>query len=118
MIKYFAAALAVIALCSCDSNSDGPCEWYESPFYAKVEKIEFLELNDQGDSLFTIWVDFSAGTLSDELQDLGKLKGIDFTREKIVQNKAQVGLSYTGTINDIKSGSCESPMVSFDQKIE
>ncbi|MGB0403870.1 MAG: hypothetical protein ACPGEG_07205 [Salibacteraceae bacterium] len=102
---------------SCSSNQDGPCEWNIAEFSALVTEYEFEKINQAGDSVFIVWVDFSSGSLNNELQDLGKLRNVEFTREKIRKNQAFKGNSYTGLINDLKEGNCESPIISFNQKL-
>lgn len=119
MIRSIVVPMLLLSsiLISCGGSGDEPCDWYQSPFYAKVERYEFDKLNAEGDSVFIVWVDFSSGSLNKELQDLGKLRDVEFTREKIKANQAFLGNSFTGIISDVKSGNCTSPLVSFDQKL-
>lgn len=113
----FIFLLAVFLSSACSTNNDGPCEWNSAEFSALVVNHEFEKINNKGDSVFIVWVDFSSGSLNSELQNLGQLRNVEFTREKINLNQAFKGNSYTGLINDIKEGNCESPIISFNQKL-
>jgi|TARA_B110000879_G_scaffold115991_1_gene154282 hypothetical protein len=100
-----------------NSNSNGACDWHVRKFSATVINISFDNLNTKGDSVFSVKMMFDAGSLSEKDQDLGKLRGFDITREKLIQNKLKVNSTYTGKINDLKSGNCETPIVAFDQRL-
>jgi len=115
-MKFEAIFIILLVFFGCSSNNNEPCEWEENKFYAEVDSIQHSGKNENGDSTFIIWVSFTSGSLSNELQDLGKLRDIEFTREKINSNKALIGNSYSGLINDVIKGNCESPIISFDQK--
>ena len=115
-MKFLTPIIFLSLFYSCNSNNNEPCEWEENKFYARVDSVEYIGNNNTGDSLFTVWVGFNAGSLAIDLQDLGKLRDIEFTKEKIVSNQAFVGNSYSGLINDVVKGTCETPLISFDQK--
>lgn len=118
MSKDIVTICLCLALLSCSTgNSEGPCEWDERKFSATVTSIDFLELNNEGDSLFTVMMDFDAGSLSEEEQDLGKLRNMEITKQKIKENRIKVNAIYTGKINDLLSGNCQTPIVAFDQKL-
>lgn len=100
-----------------NSNSNGACDWHVRKFSATVSTISFDKLNSTGDSTFSVMMMFDAGSLSENDQDLGKLRNIEITREKLIQNKLKVNATYTGKISDLKSGNCETPIVAFDQRL-
>ncbi|UTW63252.1 hypothetical protein KFE98_03595 [bacterium SCSIO 12741] len=104
----------ILMLSACQES--GPCEWYTSKFHAGISAIEFKEVNANGDSTYRVMLQFDQGTLSREYQDLGELRNVEITQEALVRNTLRVGVSFTGSISDVKSGNCESPIVAFDQK--
>ncbi len=113
---YFLVLGLVFGLTMASCQDSGPCEWYTSRFHAGVSSVEFKEINAEGDSTYRVLLQFDQGTLSRELQDLGELRQVEITREDLVQNSIRPGNSYTGSISDVKSGNCKSPIVAFDQK--
>lgn len=112
------AILTILISFSCSNSSDQPCDYIISDYEALVTRVDFKEMNDNGDSTFTVWVSFSSGSLNTEDQDWGAIRGIEFTRESIVRNQAFIGNSYTGTISDRTSGTCETPRLSFNQPVK
>ena len=100
-----------------NSNSNGACDWHVRKFSATVTDISFDKLNTKGDSLFSVKMMFDAGSLSEKEQDLGKLRGFEITKEKLLKNKLIVNATYTGKVSDLKSGNCETPVVAFDQRL-
>lgn len=107
-----------ITISSCNNGEENSaCEWHNRKFKATIKKIELNTPIQNGDSIYTIWVAFNAGSLSNELQDLGKLRNTAFTSATLRKNQLEVGRIYTGQINDLKSGNCTTPVLSFDQRI-
>ena|GEM_PF-3533827 len=116
-MKWLVLFLSVITISACGGSSEAPCEWTQNKFYATVHSHEFNGEIVEGDSIFTVWVEFSSGSLSREMQDLGKLRNTQFTKDKIKANQAFKGNSFTGLINETEDGNCDSPIISFDQKL-
>ncbi len=119
-MKLFTPLLLILFIApSCsNSNSNGPCEWHERKFRATVTSVKFDKLNEAGDSTFAVIMEFDAGSLSEEPQNLAKLKNYELTSERMKKNKIKEGLTYTGKINDLKAGNCETPIVAFDQRMK
>ncbi len=118
-MKFIGALILTLSIISCADNpsESEPCDWYQSKFSATVTSIEFKEINGNNDSTFTVLLDFTAGSLSNELQDLGEIKNMEITKEKIKKNRIAINATYTGTISDLKSGDCKTPIVAFDQRL-
>lgn len=114
LILVFAVIIVTITTLACSNSNSAPCDWEESTFYAKIEKVEYKELNQNGDSVYTVWASFNAGSLHGELHDLGALKGIEYTNKNLGKFRIKIGHKFKGVINDLKSGNCKSPIISFE----
>ncbi len=102
---------------SCNSEQSGPCEWAVSRVEAEVIAINPQGTNQEGDSLFQVLVKFDGSSYSNETQDLGELRDINFTRELLTKNRIRLGNRYKSTVSETTSGNCQSPILSFDAKL-
>lgn len=118
LTRTAAASLTLASLIVWSCADNGPCEWEEeASFEAEIKSIGFSSVGSDGDSLYDVLLAFNTGSLSKENQSLNELKKIEIDKDFLNRNKLQEGLFLTGKITDLKRGKCESPIVSFDQKL-
>lgn len=115
-------ALAIIAglffFSACNSNSGGPCDWDILRVEAQVTDIFSYAVNENGDSLYHVALNFDGSSYSEKTQYMDELRNMEFTKDVVEKNRVRVGAIYKATVSEIKTGDCKSPVLSFDAKIK
>ncbi len=120
-------------LFSCSNNDNpfapptdgGPCKYETISFEANVSGITPYASDDysihgitQNDivPLFHVELSFNKSSLSVEPQYLEELVHVRIDSTFLTENNISFGTKFTGTIEEIKEGSCNPLMIVFDQK--
>ena len=116
VVGFVIGIVFFLGLSSCRNNNTEPCDYYEYQFKAKV--IALQAYIENGDTLFHIITQFNNSSLSDELQYLEILRKVKPTAAFIRNNRIEIGTTYSGIVNELKSGNCKGLYISFDQKLK
>ncbi len=114
-------ALAIFAglffFSACNTEKSGPCDWDILRVEAQVSDIFAYDVNEDGDSLYHVALNFDGSSYADQTQYMDELRNMEFTKEVVEKNRIRIGGIYKATVSEIKSGNCKSPVLSFDAKI-
>lgn len=104
----------VCLLVGCKTNT-GPCEWQQYDALAKVVSID--STNQNGQVLYQVGLKFNASSLQNEIQLLNNLQTVQLTKNVMKKNNISHGVQYKFIVNDLISGNCKSPVVSFQHEL-
>lgn len=114
MMRLLLVVGILIGLVGCKQGSQ-PCDWQEYDVLAKVTEINPKVV--EGDTLYSVKLQFNGSSLKKEPQYLEQLQNLKIDKAFIARNKIRVGLRYKYSINEVVSGNCNSPIVSFHHQL-
>jgi hypothetical protein len=114
-MKQITLVLTLLLFSYCTPKQEGPCDYYEYKFKAKV--IDIVPYEKNGKQLYDVQMQFDNSSLSKEIQSLQKLKDVEIDSTYIMNNKIIKGFYYRGIVSEIKEGNCTPIFVTFKHNL-
>jgi len=106
--------LIILGLGGCNQPTDGGgCEYDTFDFVAEVKDIRPQQDNPD---VLDVVLDFNTSTLALEDQTFGELREVVVDSAYFKRNHMRVGIKYTGTVSEIRTGTCNPFFISFNHK--